>query len=286
MKTQGFEFATVTRFFGNKEIPESSYGFAKNHCGESIYIGITGCRKVVAGIGKPEFGDPCQSWPRPGDKILFLRNHQEPAPGQSWGAYRWCYEKSWQQIWDEIERRPVYRVVVNSRRFKEKFEKMAPGTKITDIGTIEKLEARYPRLPDGNTNDRLGAVYKSGPVTEWQSWQRFVRMDGETEVWESCADPRSIPIAVKQPTPAPVNGKHHVNGDKPTTGVKPAEETPVPPNGHTVKAVDLTNQPKGGLVQPEEEKELSPEELLANAGGRNSRKAREKMGAIPNWKRR
>lgn len=194
MKNSELVFGKISndRQFGKK-----NFGFAECRLASgallSVFLHFSRCRKVVADdSGKPVFSDqPSRDYPREGKEIVaVILLEEKPVDGKAWPAAYWGYKTEW----DAVANSPWYRVIVNARRFKEKFERIIPGTQITVEGKMEFLQQKYPRLPDGK-NDRLGPVYRSNPVTEWQCWQRFVKTDESgKDIYELCADPRSLPL--------------------------------------------------------------------------------------------
>lgn len=240
------------RIGNDRSFADKGFGFAQcslNGQPMQIFLHLTSCREVVADEkGEPVFSnEEPRHEPRRGDEIVaVLLSEKKPWNDKAWPAACWGYRKDW----DAIQNAPYYRVVVNNRRFNDQPEKITDRTAITAEGKLGFLQSQHPCRPDGE-NDRLGNVYKSGPVTEWQSWERFVRMDGDKEVWEPCADPRSKPCYAS-PTELAKSGNCHedwVPGAETKTGNNG--------NGHvSAKITGLVVTTSKSVQEVEEEAEL------------------------------
>ncbi len=222
MKTQNdvkVEFAEMTAFF-----PRNQFGFAKTDTGETIFVHMENCRKVLAGVTKPELSyENCGAWPeRESKKIVFIRDYRHPRNGQKVKALRWGYRRFWDRVVHEIAMRPYYRVM-GENRFKGQVMNGTCRHQAVESGTMEELQSKFPR---GTLNDPIGTdkPYRTSPCTRINHCERYDGTDAEgKEIWTACGDPRPLPKS----TPADrelmelansVNGKR-----KGTTTPRPGE---------------------------------------------------------------
>lgn len=199
-------FAKVTMFRPNHDEPLASFGFAKTAEGTDFFLPMSSCRKVVAGSTAPEFScEDWAQWPHFGDEVVILPDLRPPIPGKATRACRWGYKRYWDAALAEINNRPIYRVV-GENRFKGKMMKNGAREEEIAVGTVEELQARFPR---GVQNDPLGtdSPYRSGPCQRINRWTVWKNAD-----FVACDDPRPKPnpvavaVCAREQKPAATNG--------------------------------------------------------------------------------
>ncbi|MEN9614545.1 MAG: hypothetical protein RLZZ347_852 [Candidatus Parcubacteria bacterium] len=149
--------------------------------GNKLTFSMKGCNKIVAGALTPEFYGHFGAVPKIGDKIRFVRRFGNV-------AFTWGYEAYFAKAEQEIANRPIYRVMAKNRF---DGQMMAGDRRLEEVvrGTVQAIEAEYPRLLVG---DRLAPVYTVLKCRAEQSWQ--VCADGG--VWLECQDPRRKPFGL------------------------------------------------------------------------------------------